>query len=220
MELTGDGIGIGQVEFQRPGDADVGDSLPHRNTSIDPEAVYERTQPNPPPADPTADSNPINSEGNHAEWVAGVMISTDPVYAGVSPGAGLVAVGYQPSGPNFDAEAASMAQLIATLGSNIRATNFSFQNPLNGNTLNGNPLLTAFVDWSASNHDILYVVSGRNDSTAATASVPTDNFNGITVGSSGKVGGRYLQALGMTTVNRLSDQERPLDCWHLAKMFK
>jgi len=64
----------------------------------------------------------------------------------------------------------------------------SFANPLvGGNTLNGNQLLSLFVDWSAADHDILYVVAG-NEIGEANA-VPTDHFNGITVATSAKVGG-------------------------------
>jgi hypothetical protein len=52
----------------------------------------------------------------------------------------------------------------------------SFGNPLVGmNTLNGDQLLTLFVDWSARAHDILYVVAG-NEGTMIP--VPTDNFTG------------------------------------------
>jgi hypothetical protein len=115
------------------------------------------------------------------------MISTDMVdpdgpgpmvpLTGVSPGARLYAVGDNGSGPDFDPESALAAQHLASLaGVDVRATNMSFGNPLVGmNTLNGDQLLTLFVDWSARAHDILYVVAG-NEGTMIP--VPTDNFTG------------------------------------------
>ena len=193
--LTGEGVGIGQVEFQRPGDADVGDDLTHRNTTVDPEAVWERDQPNPPPADPPANSNPINIQGSHAEWVAGVMISTHPISTGVAPEALLYAAGYKPTGFDADPEAASMGQLIATrmtpTGGRVHAINMSFA--ISGDVPDGDDLLTQFVDWSANHHDVLYVSAGREDNTASGVFAPTDNYNGITVGTSSKVGSVYSQ---------------------------
>ena len=48
--------------------------------------------------------------------------------------------------------------------------------------LDGSVLLTAFVDWSARVHDVLYVVAGFEMNQPGP--IPTENFNGITVGSS------------------------------------
>ena len=196
--LTGNGVGIGQVEFQRPGDADVGDDLAHRNFTVDPQAVFERDQPNPPPANPPANSNPINFEGSLAEWVAGVMISFDPSSTGVAQDALLYAAGYKPTGLDPDGEAAITAQLIASqttpTGGHIHAINMSFAVMLqSGNDLDGNQLLTQFVDWSAADDDVLYVQAGRDANTPAGNSVPIDNFNGMVVGASEKVGNVYRQ---------------------------
>ncbi len=80
LPLTGTGVVIGQVERFRPGDAEAGDNLAHRNTSIDPADVFEQNDPGDPP-----DSLAVM---NHAEWVAGVMISadaTDPNMDGDAP---------------------------------------------------------------------------------------------------------------------------------------
>lgn len=197
--LTGEGVGIGQVEFQRPGDEDVGDDLAHRNTTVDPKAVWERDQPNPPPADPTANSNPTTFQGSHAEWVASVMISSDPGSTGVAPEALLYAAGYKPTGFDADPEAASMGQLIATrmtpTGGRVHAINMSFA--ISGDVPDGDDLLTQFVDWSASHHDVLYVSAGRETSTPSGVFTPTDNYNGITIGSSTKMGGVYSQVSGL-----------------------
>jgi hypothetical protein len=175
--LTGNGILIGQIEFERPGDADVGDSLDHRNTTVNPAAVYERTSPNPPPNPPEPDSNPRNLDGSHAEWVAGVMISTDASSTGVAPGALLYSAGYKPSGGDADPEAAIMGQLIASrttpTGDKIHAVNLSFA--IAGDFPDGNSLWTQFVDWSAADDDILYVQAGRESSTSPGVFEATDN---------------------------------------------
>jgi hypothetical protein len=62
----------------------------------------------------------------------------------------------------------------------VYAINFSFAEDLDGgDVLDGNSLLTQFVDWSAIQHEVLYVQAGTEVN--RTVSVPTDNFNGITV---------------------------------------
>jgi len=60
-----------------------------------------------------------------------------------------------------------------------------------GANLDGNSLLTQGVDWSSRVHDALYVVSGNEGSGGIP--VPTDEYNGVTVAFSKKVGGSYLQ---------------------------
>ena len=95
--------------------------------------------------------------------------------------------------PDFDQFSAVSAQHIATRnGGDVRAINMSFGNPLaTGKILDGNSLLTQFVDWSAREHDTLYVVAGNED--AGGIPIPTDNFNGMTVAFSEKNGGVYRQ---------------------------
>ena len=53
-----------------------------------------------------------------------------------------------------------------------------------GADLDGSTLLPAFIDWSARVHDTLYVVAGYE--MGGSGPIPSDNFNGITVGSSTK----------------------------------
>jgi hypothetical protein len=60
-----------------------------------------------------------------------------------------------------------------------------------GGAPDGNQPMTEFVDWSALHHNVLYVVAGTE--TAASLPIPTDNFNGITVASSSKVGDVFRQ---------------------------
>ncbi len=194
--LTGAGIGIGQVELERPGKrlADGGfDNAVNSNMYIVPADVFVRT---------TGGAGIANMNTSpHAQQVAGVIISTDttdpdgagPLVAptGVAIDANLYSSATNPVGPNFDAEAAITTQYIATRnGGDIRAINLSFQNGRTG--LNdGNQLYTQFIDWSAKEHNVLYVAAGKNSTSPAGNSIPTDNFNGVTVGRSIKVGSTY-----------------------------
>jgi hypothetical protein len=65
---TGAGVGIGQVEIERPGDADLGDHALNFNSSVDPAEVFFR--------DGAAQAN-MDIEPGHATEVASVMISID-----------------------------------------------------------------------------------------------------------------------------------------------
>ena len=77
-------------------------------------------------------------------------------------------------------DAALAAQAISPLSI---ATNMSFGVPAEGFPLDGSSTLTSFIDWSTEAQRVLYVVAG-NEVTKSGA-VPTDNYNGITVASSG-----------------------------------
>jgi hypothetical protein len=97
-------------------------------------------------------------------------------------------------------------QYIATAGfpKPTRAINLSFGAQLDvGDSLNGNALLTQFVDWSARKHDILYVASGNQGDMSPQ---PSDNFNGMTIAYSavGAVDGKYR------AVNSLNDFYSPI----------
>jgi hypothetical protein len=128
--------------------------------------------------------------------VASILISPDtvdpdgmgPMVAptGVAVMADLYSSATNPVGPNFDDEAAVTLNHIATLpGVDVRAINMSFQNGrISGNLNDGNQLLTQFVDWSAAAHDLLYVAAGKNSTSPAGNSIPTDNFNGMTIARS------------------------------------
>lgn len=183
--LTGAGIGIGQVEPHRPGDVQAGDDADHRNSSIDPEAVFRRNGSSTP--------NEMGTE-HHGSWVASVMISTDALTRGVSTGAKLYSSQTDPTAPFYDRDAALSAQHIALQNDgDVRAINLSFVYPLD-NILDGNQLLTQFVDWSASRHDVLYVTGGKNTTSPAGYWIPSDNYNGITVAASAISNGKYSRA--------------------------
>ena len=174
LNLTGNGIDIGQVEDFRPGKTGFDTDAMCCNTTIVPTGVFVRDM----------DAGMNASIDEHAIWVAGVMISTDVTAHGVAPGASLYSSA-DAALPNDQSSAAIAAQHVA-LTSNARAINMSFGKLLDsGVTLNGNSLLTLFLDWSASSfqHDVLYVVAGNDGSTRY---VPTDNYNGMTVSASRK----------------------------------
>lgn len=186
-DLTGAGIGIGQVEGFRPGrpTANGGpDNTSNSAVETVPEQVYKGSA--------ISSSNGDFVQG-HAQSVAGIMISSDSRAPGVAPGA-LLHSGA--SGASGQRDYARTANLIATrttsLGGEIHAINMSFGLALDGGeTLaEGDAHLTSFVDWSAATHDVLYVVGGR-ESPGGDGPVPNDNYNGITVAGSSDVLGRY-----------------------------
>lgn len=197
LGLTGAGVKIGQVEEGRPGDADVGDDLAHRNTTTNPAGVFiKNSLGNAPP-------NTVDVH-SHAQEVAGVMISTsvvdgsgtdadghplanDIAPTGVAIGASLSSSAYVTLGsnPGYD-DAILTFQRIATI-SGMRAVNHSwgkeevdFTNPNNGESL-----LTMAIDWSAYWHNVLHVVSGNQGGTADKPA-PKDNYKGMTIGRSTK----------------------------------
>jgi subtilisin family serine protease len=128
----------------------------------------------------------------HATYVAGVMISKDNFAPGVAADANLFASAatFLTNNPAIDVDELA-SQFIATRDDgNVRAINLSYLFPYDPGAIpDGNSSFTQFIDWSASIHDVLYVVGGREGSISTTSGQPSDNFNGITVGLSAKVGG-------------------------------
>jgi hypothetical protein len=138
--------------------------------------------------------------GDHAMWVAGVIISKQtsvpaPLAPPRSPPIGVAqeAVLFssafaditQPS-TDFQAKAAVAAQHLATIPAmlptytEIRAINMSFGLAFDSSstTLDGSSTLTQFVDWSARVHDIVYVIAGSEHlyPTPPGGFVPIDNL--------------------------------------------
>jgi len=74
----------------------------------------------------------------------------------------------------------------------VRAINMSFGHGPGG-LRDGNAQFTLFVDWSAFQHDTLYVSAFGESGKPVTDFSPTDNFNGVTIGASSKVNGVYSQ---------------------------
>ena len=140
------------VEDDRPGRPPV-DNFQHSNATIVPAAVFIRD----------GASVPNGPEiANHAEWVAGVMISTDPINAmGVATGANLYASAFIGDGTLEEQVAVAAAHRDPGLGF-VSAINNSFAVNIPPSGLDGNSLITSFVDWSAKRYDVFYVQSGRN----------------------------------------------------------
>jgi hypothetical protein len=184
--LNGSGIFIGQVEPDRPGDPDFDTNAALYNTTIDPVEIFYR-QPGGTFA-PTLVNAVAETDNGHATRVAGMMISTDPTLRGVSPSALLYSIADNGTAPDFDPESAISAQhLVSQPFTLIRAVNMSFGNTLVGsNILNGDQLLSQYVDWSARDDNILYVVAGNEG--AGGIPVPTDAYNGMVVAYSERVG--------------------------------
>ncbi len=153
LGLTGKGIAIGQVEGGRPGKPGF-DNAANSNLIVQPKEVFVQDKP------AKANENTATHEG-HATMVAGVMIAKADTGAGVAPNALLYASATDAS---TQAETALSAQyVILQSGEKVRAINFSFgQKPEGADKPNGNSLLTQFVDWSARQHNVLYVKSRGN----------------------------------------------------------
>jgi hypothetical protein len=207
--LTGAGIAVGVVEDYRPG-KDGFDLPKEANTDADPEAVFFVDGPATQNLNPTLFNPQID---DHTIAVTGVIISSGLDTEGVATDALVYASGF---GTHTTASAlydnASLAlQHIATRnslgnhGSNnggvrdlgdVSAINFSFGAipPYPMAPINGTSTLTSFMDWSAREHDMLYVVAGEEFNSSFP--IPTDNYNGITVGNSAVKDGKFRHVGG------------------------
>jgi subtilisin family serine protease len=188
--LDGTGALIGQVEGARP-------SLPNFDTvsksTIKPTKVFIQAQ-----SGASIKDTGIN---DHAERVAGIMISTQPQRIGVAPKALLYSSAYVGSPLTGDDAVLVSMQAVAmeAVGPvNVRAINLSFGKTVpSGDTTDGNSNFTLGVDWIATKFDVLPVVAGNEGTTAP---LPTDNFNGITVAASAKeADGVYRRVANLNT---------------------
>lgn len=173
FNLLGRKIGIGQVEVGRP--VKLGkDKAANTLKAISPRAVFYRNSP------ATSDKN----VDDHASMVAEVMIAKDKHLRGIAPEAKLYASAVGSLNEGGQAQECLATQHIAQQNSgDIRAINFSFGESLERDErddaqLDGKALLTSCIDWSAHQHNVLYVVAGNQGKGGIP--IPTDNFNGIT----------------------------------------
>ena len=171
--LLGRKIGIGQVEVGRP--VKLGkDKAANTLKTITPRAVFYRDRA------ATADKN----VDDHASMVAEVMIAKSKDLRGVAPQAKLYASAVGSLSEGGQAQECLTTQHIARQnGGDIRAINFSFGESLERDErdnarLDGKALLTSCIDWSARQHDALYIIAGNQGKGGIP--IPTDNFNGIT----------------------------------------
>lgn len=189
VPLTGAGIGIGQVELYRPGDPDIDSNGNFYNSDVNPKDVFFR---NPSNFIAVAD-DPSEMVTQHSEEIAGIMISKNATATGVAapkgaiPGADLYSIGGVPGPtlPNIYNQVADNAQQLITVSpQKLYAINMSLNVNPGSADLDGETLLPAFIDWSARVHDTLYVVAGYE--MGGSGPLPSDNYNGITVGASTK----------------------------------
>jgi len=199
LGLSGTGIGIGMVEDGRPGLPNYDNSV-YYNSNVVPTGVFVRN------ANAPAEPNVLGLTTDHAEAVAGVMISkkvgSDPMTpTGVAPSAKLYASAANGLAGDINTQLAvarATQHVVTRNGGDVRAINLSFGVSDPGDH-DGRSQYTSFVDWSAHNDDVLYVVAGNNATDPASVYAPADNFNGITVSSSEKDNGVYRKVSALTT---------------------
>lgn len=128
LDLTGDGVAIGQVESGRPGKPGMDNAL-FVHSSVVPVQVYVQTQ--------SGAGITDMATTEHAVRVAGVMISTDAVATGVATEADLYSSAINPPAGPFSSDIVNIpAQHLATLpGVEVRAINMSFGLPLTPGTM-------------------------------------------------------------------------------------
>ncbi len=209
--LQGTKIGIGQVEIGRPAQFGI-DKVPD-DRGTNPAGVYYRNFP------PNIDSD----VDYHAHNVAGVMVSSAKAVRGVAPEARLYAsAAVTEFGENRqDLECLAAQHVALQNGDDVRAINFSFGEPLwldprPNAVLDGNALLTQCIDWSAQEHNVLYVIAGNQGQGGIP--IPTDNYNGVNVAFSEAVDGvfRRVNSANLSSTftgaqSRLTGQEGNID---------
>ncbi|MGB3137621.1 MAG: S8 family serine peptidase [Nodosilinea sp.] len=183
--LTGAKIAIGQVEIGRPSQFGI-DKVATETLPVAVRRVLLLDEVAP----------PNEYVDGHAANVASVMISQDKQRPGVAPEALLYSGAVGPLGnTSAQPEECLAAQAVALEnGGDVRAINFSFGEPLGRDArpnpvLDGNALLTQCIDWSAREHQTLYVIAGNQG--RGGIPIPTDNFNGINVAYSRQVNGEF-----------------------------
>ncbi len=184
FNVTGRKVAIGQVEIGRPGQFGIDKALTQpRNLGVT--RVFFRDRP------PRFNAN----VDGHAFNVASVMLSLAKAMRGIAPGARLYSSAAGTPKRYGQPEECLAAQHVALQnGGDVRAINFSFgeslrQDPRTSPVLDGNALLTQCIDWSARQHNVLYVVAGNQGKGGI--SVPTDNFNGMNVSFTTRVEGVF-----------------------------
>ena len=182
--LLGRKIGIGQVEVGRPVKPGK-DKAANILKAIFPRAVFYRDR----------QPQPNRHVDDHASMVAAVMIARDKLLRGVAPQAKLYASAVGSLSNGGQPQECLATQHIARQNSgDVRAINFSFGESLERDErdnalLDGKALLTSCIDWSARQHNVLYVVAGNQGKGGIP--IPTDNFNGITTAYTTQRNGKF-----------------------------
>lgn len=189
--LTGKDIFIGQVELSRPSRFAV-DKISNKLLQLDrvivqPYEVFFRD----------GKAIPNRNVDDHSAQVAAVIISQHKIRRGIAPDARLLSSAYSQRRQDGQPEACIAAQHVARqYNSTVRAINFSFgellsEDPRPKAALDGGALLTLCVDWVAATYNTLPVVAGNQGKGGIP--IPTDLYNGFTVGFTREVNGIYRQ---------------------------
>jgi subtilisin family serine protease len=197
LGLTGKGIAIGQVEVRRPGKPGFDKNDGNRNgipdlvhPDVQPEKVFFQG------GAATADRAVEVGNTGHPIQVAGVMIAKANARirngSGVAPEAKLYSGGIV--GGNFSNDLVTAQNIAQQNG--VRAINLSYGSKLDpADKFDGSSTYTQFFDWSASKHNILYVVAADEKDERGNFSnkLPVDEFNGVTVGFTEVKNGKFSQ---------------------------
>ncbi|TYQ26388.1 S8 family serine peptidase [Pseudanabaena sp. UWO311] len=189
--LTGKDVFIGQVELSRPSRFAV-DKVSNKLLQLDriivqPYEVFFRD----------GKAIPNRNVDDHSAQVAAVIISQHKIRRGVAPGAKLLSSAYSQRRQDGQPEACIAAQHVARqYNGTVRAINFSFgellsEDPRPNAKLDGDALLTLCVDWIAATYNTLPIVAGNQGKGGIP--IPTDLYNGFTVGFTREVDGIYRQ---------------------------
>lgn len=167
LNLTGAGVAIGQVETNRPG-VEGFDVLFHHDDVI-PEAIYRLD----------GDAWENDSSG-HGLAVGGILIAGNSVgVPGVAPNAQLHSSAFISFDPTYDDILRTNQHVASRNGGDVRAINHSYGAPLDGiSAPDGFSYLTMGLDWSASAHNVLHIVSGEDFEANP---LPADNYNGMAI---------------------------------------
>ena len=189
--LTGKDVFIGQVELSRPSRFAV-DKVSNKLLQLDriivqPYEVFFRD----------GKAIPNRNVDDHSAQVAAVIISQHKIRRGVAPSAKLLSSAYSQRRQDGQPEACIAAQHVARqYNGTVRAINFSFgellsEDPRPNAKLDGDALLTLCVDWIAATYNTLPIVAGNQGKGGIP--IPTDLYNGFTVGFTREVDGIYRQ---------------------------
>jgi hypothetical protein len=185
--LLGRKIAIGQLEVGRPGKFGQ-DKAVSKAPLLPVTQVFYRSRP------PRLNLN----VDNHAQGVAGVMISLGKALPGIAPQARLYSSAAGITRRNGQAEGCAAAQHLALQnGGDLRAINVSFGESLRDDSraaeavLDGNALLTQCIDWSARVHDVLYLIAGNQGKGGVP--IPSDHYNAMTIASSTRIKGVFTK---------------------------
>ena len=191
LNLTGKNVFIGQVELSRPTrfavDKISNKLLQVNRAIVQPYEVFFRD----------GKAIPNKNLDDHSAQVAAVIISQDKIRRGIAPDAKLLSSAYSQRRQDGQPEACLAAQYVARqYNSTVRAINFSFgellsEDPRPKPLLDGKALLTLCVDWVANTYNTVPVVAGNQGKGGIP--IPTDLYNGFTVGFTREVDGIYRQ---------------------------